>query len=180
LVLREEVDAVPLICFFVPWEGADGNELCEAAVLTNLRLNPFDFIATAGKLNIRLAKQFQGEFVMSRNLACNLEIGSAVQIKCTAGTGMFSHELSILLRGKDRFYESMVDAELVSVSDDGYDDDSERPATIEAQVVNVNDESVLVELPRQVVTGGRRVWVPISEVANYGDSLRFRPSVSDA
>ncbi|HVA48413.1 MAG TPA: hypothetical protein VNH11_18760 [Pirellulales bacterium] len=108
---------------------------------------------------------------MSQSLACNLAIGSTVRVKCTATRGMFPYELGVLVRGRDQFYETMVDAELVQVEGGEIPDDEARPATIKAQVVNVNGENVLVELPRQVVTGDRRIWVPISEVAGYGDSV---------
>jgi hypothetical protein len=107
---------------------------------------------------------------MSGNVACNLEIGSTVQVKCTAGKGMFPHELGVLLQGKDQFYEAMIDAELVQLTGEP-NDDGERPASVGARVVSVNCENVLVELPRQVVTGGRRIWVPKSEVTADGDSL---------
>lgn len=107
---------------------------------------------------------------MSQNVACKLEIGSTVKVKCTASSGMFPHELGILVRGRDQFYEAMIDAELVSLVGEPNDRD-ERPATVKAIVANVNCTNVLVELPRQVVAGGRRIWIPISEVVGYGDSV---------
>ena len=107
---------------------------------------------------------------MSQNVACNFEIGSTVSVKCTARKGMFSHELAVLIRGRDQWYESLVDAELVCLQENE-GDGVQRPATIRATVVNVNCTNVLVELPRQVVAGGRRIWIPTSEVVGYGDSV---------
>ena len=108
---------------------------------------------------------------MSQGAVCNFEIGSTVQVKCMASRGMLQHERAILVKGIDQFYEAMLDAELVTIDGGDIKGDEERPATIHARVINVNCESVLVELPRQVVTGGRRIWVPKSEVTVYGHSL---------
>lgn len=107
---------------------------------------------------------------MSANVVSNFEVGSTVNVKCTAGKGMFPHELGVLIRGKDQFYESMIDAELVKVVGEPNDRD-ERPATVKATVVNINCTNILVELPRQVVAGGRRIWIPMAEVATHEHSV---------
>lgn len=102
---------------------------------------------------------------MSSHSACKFEAASAVQVKCVAGRGMFPHESGILIRGTDRFYEAIVDSDLLHSGDDRRPDAGEYSATIDALIVKVNCDSLLVELPRQVVSGGRRIWIPISEVA---------------
>lgn len=93
-----------------------------------------------------------------------LSVGQMVQLKCLAGRGMFPHESAVLIRGATQHYEAMIDSELVQVSGETSPDD-ERQASIHVRVVNTRDDgSMLVELPRQVITGGRRIWVPLSEI----------------
>ena len=89
-----------------------------------------------------------------------------VSLKCKTGRGMFPHELAVLIKGVDGYYESMVDAELVKVSAE-----SQETGWIDVGVVKYNGTGVLVELPRQVVSGGRRIWVPESEVDTHGHTL---------
>jgi hypothetical protein len=101
-------------------------------------------------------------------VARSFPVSSTVQIKCKAGKGMFPYEAGVLIQGTDRFYESMMDLELVHLEGGEEIGDDDQPATIEATVINVNCTSLLVELPRQVVAGGRRVWIPMSEVASDG------------
>jgi hypothetical protein len=96
-------------------------------------------------------------------MARQFVVSSTVQVKCTAGKGMFAYEKAVLIRGKDGSYESMMDSDLVHIEGDSPEGD-EIPAVVDAVVVKVNCESVLVELPRQVIAGGRRIWVPMTEV----------------
>lgn len=86
------------------------------------------------------------------------------QLKCTAGRGMLMHETGVLIRGAERNYESILDSELVRVSEGQSNVVENTPAQITVNVVSVNCENILVELPRQVVSGGRRIWVPKTEV----------------
>lgn len=86
------------------------------------------------------------------------------QLKCQAGRGMFSHEAGILFRGAERNYESMLDLKFVHTAADSPLGDVDVDAWIEVNIVEVNCQNVLIELPRQTVFGGRRVWVPKSEV----------------
>ena len=73
--------------------------------------------------------------------------------------GMFPHEVGILIQGADRWYESMVDSELVTALD-------QSTARIPVEVVERDRDvkRVLIQLPRQVVAGGRRIWVNESAV----------------
>ena len=107
---------------------------------------------------------------MSQSADCKFAIGSTVTVKCKASKGVLPHEVGILIRGTDQFYESLVDDDLVRL-EDGDLAGGEQEAFINAQVVNDKCENVLVELPRQVVTAGRRIWVPKSEVTAYGNSV---------
>lgn len=85
-------------------------------------------------------------------------------LRCKAGRGMFPHEAGILIQGADRVYESMVDRELVLMEEGTELSDVDVPASITVGVIKVNGTKMLVELPRQVVCGGRRIWVSKSEV----------------
>jgi hypothetical protein len=86
------------------------------------------------------------------------------QLKCLAGRGMFPHESAVLIRGVTQHYEAMIDSELINLRDDATTVD-ERQGVVEVQIIKVNEEGHrLVELPRQVVNGGRRIWVPVSEI----------------
>lgn len=90
---------------------------------------------------------------------------TTLELKCLAGTGMFSHEAAVLIRGKDQNYEVLVDAELVQLDDrDPVLTDEQRPATMDVTLVKEDGDSVLIELPRQTVSGGRRIWVAKSQV----------------
>jgi hypothetical protein len=40
-----------------------------------------------------------------------------------------------------------------------------------AKVIKINGVNLLVELPRQVVAGGRRVWIPKTEAHPNGASI---------
>jgi hypothetical protein len=87
-------------------------------------------------------------------------------LKCRVRTSPFEHEFDVLIEGMDHQYESFIDKSLVDVSDDLVSD--ERPVCGKVKVSLVADDSardaVLVELPRQVVMGGRRIWVPRSSL----------------
>ena len=91
-----------------------------------------------------------------------LRVGKTVLLKCTASRGMLRHEAGVLIQGAERHYESMVDVKLVHL--DSKLGEDEISATLDVQVVKTNGENVLIELPRQVVAGGCRIWVPQSEV----------------
>lgn len=86
-----------------------------------------------------------------------------VRIKCRVGPGMFSYESGILIHGVDRYYESMVDTDLVQI-EDGPAANGDNPGTIGVRIIRRDGDRVLIELPREVVAGGRRIWVSASEV----------------
>ncbi|HEX4413657.1 MAG TPA: hypothetical protein VH107_08510 [Lacipirellulaceae bacterium] len=91
-----------------------------------------------------------------------LNVGGQVKVKCQAMQGVFHHEVGVLIRGSEGSYESLLDAEMVTLDEPL--DDGQKPGTLRATVVKVNGVKVLVELPRQVVSGGRRVWIPKTEI----------------
>jgi hypothetical protein len=96
-------------------------------------------------------------------------------LKCTAGRGMFPHEATILIRGIEQFYESLLDRDLLTIAREQTIGETDVPATVSVGVVKVNGTAVLVELPRQVVSGGgRRIWVSKSEVDSYGPIVPSR------
>ncbi len=86
------------------------------------------------------------------------------KLRCTAGRGMFAHEAGVSIRGSDRCYESMIDSDLVAIQDGQILGDDDVPALVMVTIVKTNGSKMLVELPRQVVAGGRRIWVSKSEV----------------
>lgn len=87
------------------------------------------------------------------------------KLRCLAGSGMFAHEASVLIQGEAQHYESMVDRELVHATGVEIGTGTEEvSALLDVTVVKVNGTAMLVELPRQVVSGGRRIWVPKAEV----------------
>lgn len=94
-----------------------------------------------------------------------LQADSVVNVKCQAATGMFPHEAGVLIKGAEGMYEALIDSELVSTASGNRLSEQDQPASVRAIVVKVNGKGVLVELPRQVISGGRRIWVPISEVS---------------
>jgi hypothetical protein len=85
-------------------------------------------------------------------------------LKVLASTGALSHEAGITIRGIDGTYESFVDSELVNPENGEPLTHQDKRATIAVNVIKVDNGNVLIELPRQVVVGGRRIWVPASEV----------------
>ncbi|MDX1963601.1 MAG: hypothetical protein SFX18_10635 [Pirellulales bacterium] len=89
-----------------------------------------------------------------------------VFVKCRAARGFLGGELGIVIQGVDQSYESFVEPDHVRFADGRIpQNEEEKPGLIEAGIVQVNCDSMLVELPRQVITAGRRVWIPKSEVA---------------
>jgi len=89
---------------------------------------------------------------------------TTARLRCTAGSGMFDHEAGVLIQGVDRWYESMIDRDLVSIAEPAASDQEAQAAWVDVNVIQANGTKLLVELPRQVVSGGRRIWVPRSEV----------------
>jgi hypothetical protein len=93
-----------------------------------------------------------------------------VELKCMAGKGMFPHEASVLIRGASQCYESLIDWEFLQLAGGTVIGEEDVLASIPVQVVQDNGDNLLVELPRQVVSGGRRIWVPKTEVED-GDLI---------
>ena len=91
------------------------------------------------------------------------DIGTAL-LKCTVQSSVFPHELGVFIQGVDRGYESLIDAALVQT--ENLEDGQPHSGRVEVSIIKKDAErnAVLVELPRQVVMGGRRIWVPESEV----------------
>lgn len=85
-------------------------------------------------------------------------------LKVLASLGVLSHEAGISIRGVDGTYESFVDRDMVNPENSEPLTDEDRPATIAVDMLKVDNGCVLVELPREVVAGGRRIWVPATEV----------------
>lgn len=88
-----------------------------------------------------------------------LQVSREVQLKCTAGKGMFPHEAGVLIQGADRYYESFIDWEFLRIDEGEKIGDREVSALVPVQIIQDEGSRVLVELPRQVVSGGRRIWV---------------------
>lgn len=101
---------------------------------------------------------------MSSAIIANRATHDHRHLKVLASLGVLSHEAGISIRGVDGTYESFVDREMVNPENNEPLSDEDRPATIEVDLVKVDNGRALVELPRQVVAGGRRIWVPATEV----------------
>jgi hypothetical protein len=86
------------------------------------------------------------------------------QVLCRVVKSPMAHEVSILIRGVAREYESGADTRDVEV----IEGEIEREARGLVPVRIIQEEAaagrVLVELPMEVIMGSRRVWVPITEV----------------
>lgn len=99
-----------------------------------------------------------------RNSEEEFELG---YLKCSVEPSAFPHELGVFIKGAEQNYESLIDANLIRLVDanEGRTDSGR----VEVTIVQRDDEleAVLVELPRQVVMGGRRIWVPSSEVEPF-------------
>jgi hypothetical protein len=88
---------------------------------------------------------------------------TTLELKCLAGTGMLPHEAAVLIEGRDQHYELMVDSELVDTQE-GELTRELRPAALNVTLVKESGDDALIELPRQTVTAGRRIWVSKSQL----------------
>ncbi len=86
------------------------------------------------------------------------------RLKCLAGPGVFPHEASVVIRGVQASHESMIDRQFVDLSGEAGWGEHDVAAFIDVEIVDERDAMLLVELPRETVFGGRRVWVAKSEV----------------
>lgn len=86
------------------------------------------------------------------------------RLKCVAGQGVFPHEASVLIRGAQESYESLIDRQLVALTHEAQWGEDDVAAFIDVDVIDERETLLLVELPREVVFGGRRIWVAKSEV----------------
>jgi hypothetical protein len=106
------------------------------------------------------------------NMSQTVSAAQSASLRCIAGKGMFPYEAGVLIRGADQYYESMIDRDLVHTRRDCVSNDAgEIEALVHVDVIKVNGDRVLVELPRQVVSGGRRIWVSKTEVEMHGDPV---------
>lgn len=87
-------------------------------------------------------------------------------LRCTATKGTFPHEVDVAIQGADgAWYESLMDSCVVFV-DGALSMDEEKEGNVQVVIIHraPAKKSVLVELPRQVVGGGRRIWVSENDV----------------
>jgi hypothetical protein len=78
---------------------------------------------------------------------------------------MFPHEAAVLITGRDQNYEVLIDSDLIeSDQDRNISCREQRPAVISVTLVKECGDDLLVELPRETVTAGRRIWVSRSQI----------------
>lgn len=78
------------------------------------------------------------------------------KLKCNIMGNVQSYETGILIDGLEREYELIVDEQFVARNN------GTNAGQIDVDIVVADDDrdAYLIELPRQVTMGGRRVWVP--------------------
>jgi hypothetical protein len=96
--------------------------------------------------------------------------GGFIWVNCQVTEGALGHEYGVLVQGADGQHESMVDTDIVSVEEVPKGDVVTK-GKLPAKVIKINGVNLLVELPRQVVAGGRRVWIPKTEAHPNGASI---------
>src|SRR5579862_1843888 len=88
-------------------------------------------------------------------------------LECRVTKGVFPHERTIYVDGEDRGYESCADAGKVELQTDESDLENKPtvPGLVRVRVVTLDEDRhrALVELPEEVVMGGRRVWVAVAK-----------------
>ena len=86
-------------------------------------------------------------------------------LKCMVGAGPLAHERSFWVDGVGQRYESWTDAEQVTLSNGGpLSGEDLAPGLVPVLIVKEEQLRVLVQLPREVVMGGRRVWVDAGQL----------------
>ena len=95
-----------------------------------------------------------------------IQQGQDVWLKCEATPGMFAYECAVVINGCGRRYETMIDKEFILFPQESSDNRQGRSACIKVSPISIDEvqRTVLVELPRQIVGGGRRIPVPLSEI----------------
>ena len=98
----------------------------------------------------------------------SIERGQIVLLKCEAKGGMFAYECAVIVKGCGRRYETMIDKELIifATSSESEGDCHAQSGWVKVSAISIDEDqrSALVELPRQIVGGGRRITVPLSEI----------------
>lgn len=90
-------------------------------------------------------------------------------LRCRVAKSAMAHERSLIVEGVGKEYESWADSRAVQLlegEDERSLESSEAQGLVTVRVVD-NDATnglLLVELPEQVIMGGRRVWVPAGSV----------------
>jgi hypothetical protein len=82
------------------------------------------------------------------------------QLNCHITGGVQEHETGVLIDGVEQQYEAIVDDRLIARHNGA------NAGQIRVAIVAADDTraAYLVELPRQVTMGGRRIWVPKTSV----------------
>jgi hypothetical protein len=93
---------------------------------------------------------------------------NAADMEVRVGTAPIRWERSLWLDGVDQSYESSAATEDIRLLE-GEPDDERRsivPGLVRVIVLSEDSEGrrALVQLPREVVMGGRRVWVPLDKL----------------
>ena len=82
-------------------------------------------------------------------------------LKCTFEPGAMKHEVAIYVTGVDGIFESWTDPRDIEV-----EDSASGSGFVPVRVINEDTtrNRALVELPVEVIMGGRRIWVPLTSV----------------
>lgn len=86
-------------------------------------------------------------------------------VECRVARGAIARELMVYVEGEEREYESWADPGKVEVPSE-LDAEASVPGYVHIRVVRRDDEHgrALIELPQEVVMGGRRIWVATSKL----------------
>ena len=82
-------------------------------------------------------------------------------LKCKFEPGAMKHEVAIYVTGVDGIFESWTDPRDIEV-----EDPASGSGFVPVRVINEDTikNRALVELPVEVIMGGRRIWVPLTSV----------------
>jgi hypothetical protein len=75
-----------------------------------------------------------------------------------------AHEVSVIIRGVDRDYESWADTKDVEVVEGQVERGARGLLPVRVLRTEAEQGRTLVELPAEVIMGTRRVWVPTTEL----------------
>jgi hypothetical protein len=80
-------------------------------------------------------------------------------LKCKFEPGAMAHEVAIFVTGIEGEFESWADPRDIEV-----EDRATGAGFVPVRVIDEDTTRALVELPVEVIMGGRRIWVPLTSI----------------